>query len=151
METYQLVYQSQSLVPFALAELAELLRRARAYNRRQDLTGILLYTPDGRFLQVLEGPAPAVRHLYFNRIAPDPRHGDVRVFSEGPALWRSFAGWPLAFCTASATDLRTLLSSVPPDTPALLVPRAHTRPELMALLLDFAAPSLQEAVLEEER
>ena len=68
MELYQLIYQSQSLVPFEPIELTTLLNRSRMYNRYHDITGILLYTPDGRFLQVLEGPRQEVRNLYFNTI-----------------------------------------------------------------------------------
>lgn len=141
MEVHQLVYQSQSLIPFTPLDLTELLHHARTYNRGRKVSGMLLYTPDGRFLQVLEGPQAAVRDLYFNRIAVDSRHVNCRVLGEGPALGRSFADWPLAFCAAQAQDLRALLGTVPPDTPALLVPRPRTRPELMALLRAFAGSS----------
>ena len=138
MDMYQLVYQSQSLVPFEPLELTTLLRHSCANNNRHGITGILLYTPDGRFLQVLEGPQQAVRHLYFDVIMADPRHYDCRVLSEGPCPRRSFTGWDMAFKAAQARDLRRLLAPVPPDSPALLVPRPRTRPELMALLLKFA-------------
>ena len=139
MHLYQLIYQSQSLVPFEPLALTTLLHHSRINNHRHGITGILLYTPDGRFLQVLEGPQQAVRHLYFDVIMADPRHYDCRVLSEGPSLRRSFSGWDMAFKAAQARDLRRLLAPVPPDNPALLVPRPRTRPELVALLLKFAA------------
>ena len=139
MELYQLIYQSQSLVPFEPLELTALLYHSRAYNQRHEITGVLLYTPDGRFLQVLEGPRQAVRHLYFDTILADPRHYDCRVLGEGPNPSRSFPGWDMAFKAAQARDLRRLLAPVPPDNPALLVPRPHTRSELVALLLEFMA------------
>ena len=139
MGTYQLIYQSQSLVPFEHEEIVALLAKCRAFNATHDITGLLLYTPDGRFLQVLEGEESAVRCLYLNRISGDPRHFNSRIYSEGPALKRSFPNWPLGFREASANVLRTLLSNVPPDRPGLLVPRPHTRPELMKLLKDFIA------------
>ncbi|GAC1373496.1 MAG: hypothetical protein NVS3B25_20960 [Hymenobacter sp.] len=139
MGLYQLIYQSQSLVPFAPDELTALLEQSRAYNRTQHITGILLYTPDGRFLQVLEGERAAVRHLYHNRILHDPRHYHCRVFNEGPCLKRSFADWTMGFREAQAPDLRTLLRYVPPNTQALLIPRPHTRPEFLALLKEFVA------------
>ena len=139
MKLYQLIYQSQSLVPFEPPELTALLHQSRAYNELYAITGILLFTPDGRFMQVLEGDRDAVRHLFFDRIASDPRHCHLQVISEGPCEQRSFADWTMAFHVAQARDLRRLLSPVPPDNPALLVPRPHTRPELLALLLDFVA------------
>ena len=139
MELYQLVYQSQSLVPFETPELTALLHQSRVYNDCHGITGILLFTPDGRFMQVLEGDRDAVRHLYFDRVAADPRHYHLQVISEGPCERRSFADWTMAFHMAQARDLRQLLSSVPPDNPALLILRPRTRPELLALLLDFVA------------
>ena len=137
MKLYQLIYQSQSLVPFEKEEIVTLLAGCRAYNATHNITGLLLYTPDGRFLQVLEGEESIVRSLYLNKISTDPRQFSCRIYSEGPALKRSFPNWPLGFRNASADVLRTLLSNVPPDRPGLLVPRPHTRPELLKLLQEF--------------
>lgn len=139
MGLYQLIYQSQSLVPFELPELMALLKQCCAYNQAHGITGILLYTPDGRFLQVLEGEQDEVRHLYFNRVLLDPRQVNCQIFGEGPCLHRSFPAWPMGFRLAQARDLRRLLSYVPPDIPGLLVPRRRTRPELLKLLLKLVA------------
>ncbi len=151
MALYQLIYQSQSLVPFETPELTALLNQARAYNLAHDVTGLLLYTPDGRFLQVLEGEERVVRDLYYNRIAFDPRHYNCRLLSDGSSLYRSFANWTMGFRMATALDLRKLLSDVPPDIPGLLVPRPHTRPELLKLLLEFVANSEIQPWLEHPR
>ena len=150
MRLYQLIYQSQSLVPFELDGLENLLRRSRSYNRQHCITGVLLYTPDGRFFQVLEGTEAAVRHLYHQRIVPDPRHHNCHVFSEGPCLNRSFSNRAMCFRPAHAPDLRLLLGCVPSDIPALLMPRPHTRPELMQLLLDFVHGHSLAAVPEQQ-
>ena len=141
MRVYQLIYQSQSLVPFEKEEMVTLLATCRAYNAAHHITGLLLYTPDGRFLQVLEGDESIVRSLYLNKIAADSRQFNCRVYGEGPALKRSFPDWPMGFREATANVLRTLLSNVPPDRPGLLVPRPHTRPELLKLLKEFLAHS----------
>jgi hypothetical protein len=151
MDLYQLVYQSVSLVPFEEPELFDLLQRSRAFNQYQNITGLLLYTPDGRFLQVLEGPRDAVRCLYYNRIVRDPRHYNWLVFSEGPCLQRTFHTWSMGFRVAQAQDMRTFLGYVPPDVPGLLVPRPHTRPELMALLQEFIHACETEPSLEHPR
>ena len=148
MALYQLIYQSQSLVPFETPELTALLRQSRAYNRAHHLTGLLLYTPDGRFLQVLEGEQSAVRDLYYKNIVMDPRHFNCRVLTDGPTLRRSFADWTMGFRMATALDLRHLLQLVPPDGPALRVPRPHTRPELLELLHEFVANGETEPWLE---
>ena len=137
MSLHQLIYQSQSLVPFTPLDLDHLLLKARAFNQPHGITGLLLYTPDGRFLQVLEGEHEAVRNLYYQRIAHDPRHYNCLVLSEGPSDYRSFEEWSMAFQPAQAQDLRRLLAPVPAQSTALLVPRPHTRPELLALLREF--------------
>ena len=139
MGLYQLLYQSQSLVPFAPPELSALLRQARAFNRAHHITGLLLYTPDGRFFQLLEGEYEAVRSLYHNHIVLDPRHFNCRIRGEGPCQARTFADWSMGFRATPAADLRRLLGCVPPDSPALLIPRPPTRPELLALLLELVA------------
>lgn len=136
MSTYQLLYQSQSLVPFGPRELDELLARARARNQPLGLNSILLYTPDGRFLQFIEGPREAVRALYEVRLLADPRHYNCQLLSEGPSETASFSGFPMRFFPAQALDLRRLLAPVPVPG-ALLVPRPHTRPEFVELLLEF--------------
>ncbi len=148
MGLYQLIYQSQSLVPFEQPELTALLNWSRTYNRIHHLTGVLLYTPDGRFMQVLEGEQAVVRDLYFNRIVSDPRHYNCRVIADGPCRHRSFADWTMGFRVATALDLRRLLCNVPPTSPRLLVPRPHTRPELLALLQEFVASAEPEPWLE---
>ena len=139
MILYQLIYQSQSLVPFETPELSALLIQCRLKNQREGITGLLLYTPDGRFLQVLEGTHAAVWELYYQCIAVDPRHFSCRVLSEGPCQHRAFAEWRMGFRVAQPQQLRTLLGYVAPDSPALLVLRPYTRPELLALLHDFVA------------
>jgi hypothetical protein len=139
MSLFQIIYQSMSLVPFEGAELTALLQHSQASNRRNGISGVLLYTPDGRFLQVLEGERDAVRALYHERIARDPRHFNCQVLSEGPSPERCFPSWSMGFRTAQAQDLRKLLTPVPASSPALLVPRPHTRPELLALLQEFVA------------
>ncbi|MGY3087583.1 hypothetical protein ACVWYF_000609 [Hymenobacter sp. UYAg731] len=100
MSLYQLIYQSQSLVPFETPELVALLTQCRANNLRDGITGLLLYTPDGRFLQVLEGSPEAVRRLYHQYIAVDPRHFSCRVLSEGYCPHRAFADWRMGFRVA---------------------------------------------------
>ena len=137
MSTYQLIYQSYAQVPFEPYELQDLLEKARVRNLRHRINGLLLYTPDGRFLQVLEGPREAVRALHYQHIARDPRHYNCRVLDEGFSDTCSFLREPMAFRPAQSQDIRQLLAPVRLQGAALLVPRPHTRPELIGLLVEF--------------
>ena len=122
------------------AALDALLRQARAYNRQHNITGVLLHTPEGRFLQVLEGPRAAVRHLYYHAILSDPRHHHCRVLGEGSWPTRSFATWTMGFRPAQPGDLRTLLGEATTNSLGL-TPRPYPRAQLLGLVLDFVAQS----------
>jgi len=136
MQPYHLIYQSQWMEPLGAAALADLLHQCRTYNRQHDITGVLLHTPEGRFLQVLEGPRTAVRHLYYHAILSDPRHHHCQVLGEGPWPQRSFATWTMGFRNAQAGDLRTLLGEATGDSLGL-TPRPYPRPQLLGLVNDF--------------
>ncbi|WP_216690828.1 hypothetical protein [Hymenobacter siberiensis] len=58
---------------------------------------------------------------------------------KAPCQHRDFGEWRMGFRVAQPQHLRTLLGYVAPDSPALLGPRPHTRPEMLALLHDFVA------------
>ena len=91
-----LLYRSHSLVPKADtdAELARILRGARANNAALGVTGALMLY-DNWFAQVLEGPTGAVRALY-GKIKLDPRHNGVELMHEGGAAQRAFERWAMA-------------------------------------------------------
>lgn len=138
MDLYHLLYQSQALSKFGEAELAALLRRGRAHNQAHNISGVLLHTADGRFLQVLEGPKTAVRHLYYHVILSDVRHFHCQVISEGPCARRSFAGWTMGCRLARPDDLRTLLGEAPANDLELTY-RPYPRSRLLVLLKNFVA------------
>lgn len=139
MSLYHLVYQSQALAPFTDAELAALLLRWRDHNRLMHVTGLLLHSPDGRFLQILEGEDADVRQLYYQHILSDPRHHQCRVLGEGSCAERSFADWSMGFRIAQEKELRALLENDSLNAPTRHGPKPTIRPELLRLLLEFVA------------
>ncbi len=92
MELVRLIYASQ---PFGFDEgaLNGILSDARRCNERDDITGALVCRADV-YLQLLEGPAPAVEAAY-DRIRKDDRHLDVRQLYRRPAVERMFPGWSM--------------------------------------------------------
>ncbi len=137
MNLYHLLYHSQALAPFDPPELRALLEQARAFNRENQLTGLLLHTPDGRFLQILEGEKEVVRALYYGHIVTDPRHHRCQVLGAGASAERSFADWSMGFRVANAAELRVLLASAPPAGPKSSAAPPPLPPGLLKLLLDF--------------
>ncbi|MDF2918365.1 MAG: hypothetical protein K0S70_2582 [Microbacterium sp.] len=90
-----ILYTSNARAPFDDDDLAALLAQSRASNAVRDLTGMLLYR-GGRFVQVLEGPEPAVRDLLAT-IRQDSRHSDMRVLIEQPIAHREFREWTMGY------------------------------------------------------
>ena len=138
MGLYHLIYQSQALATMSEPAPIELLQKSRAFNLARGLTGLLLHAPNGQFLQVLEGEEAAVRHLYYGRIATDPRHEHLVVLSEGPSTAPAFPDWSMSFRTG--TPPLVLPGYLAPSAAYFRVASvAWATPELMQLLLDFTA------------
>lgn len=147
MDLYHLIYQSKSLAPFGPGELQALLHRGRTHNQAHNITGLLLHTADGRFLQVLEGPKTAVRHLFYHVILSDTRHYHCQVVSEGLCFRRSFTDWSMGCRLAQLEDLQQLLGEAPDDLDLGLATRPYPRPQLLSLLQNFVG---QGGILQEQ-
>lgn len=90
---WQVVYESKATRPMSESDLRLLLEHARTKNERMGVTGLLLYAQE-RFLQVLEGPEPAVRSLYAT-IQEDSRHTDVETILTARPSERTFSDWEM--------------------------------------------------------
>jgi len=119
MSLHQIMYISTVVGTVTPQECAAIAQLSATNNRRDDVTGLLLFN-SRRFLQVLEGPKDAVDRI-FNRINADPRHRAVVKLREGPIATREFGEWAMAF-----------------DDPAR--PSADLK-DKVAALLDHAGPS----------
>jgi hypothetical protein len=109
MPLYHLIYESRATQPFSDTDLLALLRHSRGNNAQHGITGLLLYSSEGRFLQVLEGRRAEVDALY-QRISQDARHTACVVLLAGPLATRRFAEWRMGFrATRHLTDMAALL------------------------------------------
>lgn len=88
----QLIYRSQPF-GFDRSTLAAILSGARRNNRRDDITGALICRHD-LYLQLIEGPAPAIDALYA-RIVADDRHADIRLLLSDTVHQRLFPQWEM--------------------------------------------------------
>ncbi len=89
----RLVYASRAVPAVDQAELMAILKKSKANNPGQGITGVLCFS-EGIFLQVLEGGRSAVNQLY-NRIAADARHTQVELMVYEEIGERRFAGWSM--------------------------------------------------------
>ena len=92
---FQLLYSSSATQDFWPDDLFELVEKSRRKNAEHDLTGMLLFH-EGQFLQLLEGPEPAVRAC-FAVVERDPRHESIEVLLTGECEQRDFPGWTMGF------------------------------------------------------
>jgi hypothetical protein len=130
---FALIYRSQASRAVHEVTLTSLVRKARLYNQGARLTGMLLYAK-GQFLQLLEGPEPALSDMYA-RINDDPRHYDVTTLAYGPIELRSFGRWPMAYASVDVAFLERVAQCLPQPGVGLT---AAPCPEVAQLLREFA-------------
>lgn len=125
----QLMYVSTAVQNLAQNDLDDIVTGAVSRNARLEVTGSLYY--NGRnFMQLLEGPAPAVHEL-MGSIRRDVRHSGVVVIKELTGSSPVFAAWSMRIvrCRPTAQECRT---DVADDLPATL------HDELRKLMINFA-------------
>lgn len=107
MPLSHIMYASAAAPDFREHQLPELLKKARAANQEQDITGMLLYI-GGAFFQILEGNTEVIDAV-FDRISRDARHGKVTLVIREPILERDFGGWTMGFSTVDPLEAGKLL------------------------------------------
>jgi hypothetical protein len=132
----RLLYASRAAETVNDAELHSILRQSKAHNPEVGITGVLCFCFNARvFMQVLEGGRAQVNRLY-NRIARDPRHGDVELLSYEEIAERHFAGWAMGQVNMNRLNPALLLRY---SETARLDPYAVSGQASMALFNELAA------------
>lgn len=97
-----LVYVSTATCKMSNEELLFLLKQSRNRNKRQNVTGMLLYA-GGNFFQVLEGERKDVEEIY-ETIVKDVRNmGNVVLLKEAIEN-RTFPEWSMGFSHLTSSD-----------------------------------------------
>ncbi len=78
----------------SLLSIAQILGASDVNNRRDHLTGVLIFHR-GQFLQVIEGGRADVDRL-IKRLGEDPRHTNLRFLTNSPTPDRRFGLRPMA-------------------------------------------------------
>ncbi|RYE22076.1 MAG: BLUF domain-containing protein [Sphingobacteriaceae bacterium] len=93
---HQIAYCSVSVYHHTdAAIISDILVEARAFNQKNDITGILLYKEDSYF-QILEAETQILERVIF-KISKDPRHKRMMILYNVEINQRDFASWVMAF------------------------------------------------------
>lgn len=101
----RLIYVSKAVDPQTGTLTDSILRTAHAWNRQNDITGVLC-EGQGLFLQALEGERGKVTRLY-TRISADPRHTDLALIHCESITDRRYGEWSMARASLSDVDPQT--------------------------------------------
>ena len=102
----QLIYVSSATREMSEEDLLHLLEQSRARNKRQEVTGMLLYAR-GNYFQVLEGNEKDVEEIY-DSILDDERNKDNIVILKRNIDERTFPGWSMGFRHLTSNDIASI-------------------------------------------
>ncbi len=101
-DLYCITYISYYIGPSIDRDLSDILKTAREFNKKNDITGLLLANK-GIFMQVLEGAKATVQSCY-TQIQQDVRHKGLQILRSEAVQKRSFASWDMAYVPFNALD-----------------------------------------------
>jgi len=101
----QVIYTSQAAETVNEDDCEEILQSSRTNNVRDDVTGFLISTQNGTFVQTLEGPPDGVARV-LERIRRDPRHNSLTIILDREISTRDFPDWKMGYHSVRAEDLR---------------------------------------------
>lgn len=116
----RVVYTSVAADDLSADALRDIAVVSARNNAKEQLSGVLLHTPDS-FIQVLEGEEQTLLRT-LGRIDKDPRHQDLKILLDQVITERRFSQWAMGGYEIDADAL-----------PAELKPDAVLPPEMRAL------------------
>ncbi len=117
-----------------MPELRDIAQTAQSRNRREAITGVMLYD-EARFFQWLEGPSEGIARV-MHSIESDRRHTEVDVLHSGSHRGRSFGDWAmkLALLGAPASTRDSDIIEPPRDIVETLRRQPKAAPVLLSKL-----------------
>ena len=90
-----IIYVSRAIHSMTEEELRFLLHQSRKRNKRQNITGLLLYVGNN-FIQLLEGERRDVEDVYDSILKDNRNSGNIILLNE-PIQERDFPNWSMGF------------------------------------------------------
>lgn len=98
----RLIYVSSATREMDEEDLISLLEQSRDRNKRQNVTGMLLYAREN-FFQVLEGDEHDVDQIYESILNDDRNKGNIVILKQDISM-RSFPEWSMGFRHLTSED-----------------------------------------------
>jgi len=131
---HYVIYRSTAVDGITPSQVDEILDTSRAFNFRENLSGVLLYD-ESQFLQFLQGPLIPLTRAY-SRIKAASQHLSIIEISRGPSKNTYFENWDMGFCKTTQSELQRIANACWKRSEPEL--RKHIEEsEGVALLLDF--------------
>ena len=114
MKLKSLTYTSFARLDLGDADIAAIHRTAREVNALNGITGLLIFNGT-HFLQIVEGPEPAIDEL-MGRLRDDPRHLQLEIRDEREIEERQFPDWSMELVrvTSRSFEARDAITTVLP-------------------------------------
>ncbi len=130
-----LIYVSSATKMMSKDDLLFLLKQSRDRNKRQKITGMLLYA-GGNFIQVLEGSKKDVEDVYASIVEDDRNDGNI-VIENSAITERDFPNWSMGFKEFDEND-KVLPEGVTDFTNQRYTPsEIATMPTVLKVLYQF--------------
>jgi hypothetical protein len=107
---FELIYCSAAKDGLTSTDISDILKIARDFNKKNNITGCLLYH-NNEFIQILEGDKKIVQELY-SKIVKDIRNFNVDLIAEGEKTEKSFENWSMAYKEFNKNDLHNLNETI---------------------------------------
>ena len=107
---FELIYCSAAKDGLTSTDISDILKIARDFNKKNNITGCLLYH-NNEFIQILEGDKKIVQELY-SKIVKDIRNFNVNLIAEGEKTEKSFENWSMAYMEFNKNDLHNLNETI---------------------------------------
>jgi methanogenic corrinoid protein MtbC1 len=135
------VYHSRAVVPLSGKDLQLLTTQSQARNRRESITGLMLYDDD-HFFQWLEGPAESVARV-MRSIRNDKRHTAIEVVNDHASPSRVFGEWDMKLAARGLNEAAWRREVIEPsrDVVEHLRQRPDAAPSLLVKLVPDTALS----------
>jgi hypothetical protein len=113
-----IAYRSLAVSTPTDSQMRELLQVARRRNKKEGLSGVLLFD-HGTFFQWLEGPSEAIDRVW-SSISRDPRHHQVSVLRDQSIHQRVFDGCDLLIARGAEANIDAAVAAISSSSTQLL-------------------------------